>query len=116
MPRTSYALEVRDICNTRMDDTRATNASEVRIHASDTRVSHAPGAQHPAHIPRRCCTHDVRFICATFESQMRCKTRRKRASHLDRMYSASNRIPFCEILFLENILAFEVHLKTVKKQ
>jgi hypothetical protein len=31
VPRTSYSLEVLDICNTWMDNTRATNASEVRI-------------------------------------------------------------------------------------
>jgi hypothetical protein len=31
VPRTFYALEVRDICDTWMDDTRATNASEVVI-------------------------------------------------------------------------------------
>jgi hypothetical protein len=36
VPRTSYALEVRDI-NTRMDDTRARNASEAHI----PRTSHA---------------------------------------------------------------------------
>jgi hypothetical protein len=37
VPRTSYALKGRDFCNTWIDDTRATNASEVRI----THVWHA---------------------------------------------------------------------------
>jgi hypothetical protein len=54
VPRTSYALEVRDICNTWM----TTNASEVRI----PRVCHMLPEQHPAHIPCRCCEHDARFI------------------------------------------------------
>jgi hypothetical protein len=40
VPRTSYALEVHDICNIWMDDTRA---SEVRI----PRVCHMLPEQHP---------------------------------------------------------------------
>jgi hypothetical protein len=63
VPRTSNALEVRDIWNTWMDDTRATNASEVRI----PRVCHMLPEQHP--------TQMLYTWCATFEKQMLCKAR-----------------------------------------
>jgi hypothetical protein len=47
-----------------------THARQTRQSAHPTRVTrvwHMLPEQHPAHIPCRCCTHDARFICATFE-------------------------------------------------
>jgi hypothetical protein len=47
-----------------MDDKRVRSAHPTCV----TRVCHMLQAeQHPAHFPRRSCTRDARFICATFK-------------------------------------------------
>jgi hypothetical protein len=73
VPRTSYALDLQYMNGRHTCDKRVRSAHPTRVMLPE---------QHPAHIPRRCCTHDARFMCsATLESQMRCKRRRKCASY-----------------------------------
>jgi hypothetical protein len=77
-------VEVRDICNTY---TRARNKRVMKrvSNAVMTRECHSDVGANYANvmrIPRRChCTDEARFICATFEQQMRCKTRWVRTLH-----------------------------------
>jgi hypothetical protein len=73
VPRTSTRL-ARDICNTWMDDTRATNASEVRI----PRVWHACVTCYRRNIPRTFhadVVHMMRVSCARHLSR-KCDVKR----------------------------------------